>query len=71
MKVTSGIPSMIYGGQADGRSNVVLSMLADVIASGKPVVYIDYEASFDQKWIDELLGPQIDQKGFIIGGERL
>lgn len=71
MKATSGLSSMIYGGRADGRSNVVLSMLADVIASGKPVVYIDYEASFDQKWIDALLEPKIDQKGFIIGGERL
>ena len=47
-------------GEREGRTNVMTFQLLKARETGKPVMYIDTEASFDP-----------DQLGFIVGSEKL
>ena len=65
------ILSWVGAGEHSGRSNVAMFQMLKARDSGKTVVFTDYEASFDPEAVKAMLEPEPDQKGFILGAERL
>lgn len=74
----SGLPVgevfAIMGGNREGFTSVNTTLLTKAIKDGKQVVFMDFEASVDPKALKALdldLTEGPDQRGFMIGSERL
>ena len=74
MIMTSGLSSL-FGASSDGFSNITLAVLLKTMNDKKPIVFADYEASFNPNALLQF-GLELRQKNladarFMIGNERL